>query len=137
MLIMKYDVFISYDDENQKIVEALSHYLEERHVKCFVTYRDLPRNVDYDTLTMEAIGQSQMMLVVFSGIAKMNESMLHNLEVCTEMRKPVLNYRLMNSALFNQDKNYYKTLNWIDSFPKADECFEAIYRDILLLINVD
>ena len=134
---MKYDVFISYDDENQKIVEALSHYLEERHVKCFVTYRDIPRNVDQDSFMTEAIGQSQMMLVVFSGVAKMNESMLHNLEVCTEMGKPVLNYRLMNSAIYNQDKNYYKTLNWIDGFPKTDECFEVVYRNITMLINVD
>ena len=134
---MKYDVFISYDDENQKIVEALSHYLEERHVKCFVTYRDLPRNVDYDTLTMEAIGQSQMMLVVFSGIAKMNESMLHNLEVCTEMRKPVLSYRLMNSALFNQNKDYYKTLNWIESFQNLDECFGAVFRNIVSLLRFE
>ena len=134
---MKYDVFISYDDENQKIVEALSHYLEERQVKCFVTYRDIPRSVDYDSFTMEAIGQSQMMLVVFSGVAKMNENMLHNLEVCTEKGKPVLNYRLMNSAIYNQDKNHYKTLNWLDSFPKTDECFEAIYKNISMLINAD
>ena len=133
----KYDVFISYDDENQKIVEALSHYLEERHVKCFVTYRDIPRNVDQDSFTMEAIGQSQMMLVVFSGVVKMNESMLHNLEVCTEMGKPVLSYRLMNSALYNQNKDYYMTLNWRVGFPDLDECFDAVFRNIVSLIGVE
>ena len=131
----KYDVYINYDSGDQKIVEALSHYLEERHVKCFVTYRDIPRGVDYESFTMEAIGQSQMMLVVFSGVAKMNENMLHNLEVCTEMGKPVLSYRLMNSALYNQNKDYYMTLNWLVSFPNLDECFGAVFRNILSLIR--
>ena len=131
----KYDVYINYDSGDQKIVEALSHYLEERHVKCFVTYRDIPRGVDYESFTMEAIGQSQMMLVVFSDVAKMNENMLHNLEVCTEMGKPVLSYRLMNSALYNQNKDYYMTLNWLVSFPNLDECFGAVFRNILSLIR--
>lgn len=42
---MKYDVFISYSSDDQKVVEGLCAYLEERKIRCFVAYRDIPRGV--------------------------------------------------------------------------------------------
>ena len=64
---MKYDVFISYSTLDQKVVEGVCAHLEQHKIRCFVAYRDIPRGVPWARAIVEALDESRMMLVVFSG----------------------------------------------------------------------
>ena len=61
---MKYDVFISYSSKDQKIIEALCHYLEDHNLRCFVAYRDIPKGEDWGTHIPPAIKESKIFIYV-------------------------------------------------------------------------
>lgn len=61
---MKYSVFISYSSEDQKLVEAMSHFLEEHKLRCFVAYRDVPKGEDWGQYITKAIEESKVFVYI-------------------------------------------------------------------------
>ena len=50
-----YDIFISYSSKDAKVINALTHYLEERCLRCFVAYRDVPYGEDWAPHILKAV----------------------------------------------------------------------------------
>ncbi|MCL2072774.1 MAG: toll/interleukin-1 receptor domain-containing protein [Marinilabiliaceae bacterium] len=120
---MTYDVFISYSTDDQKIVEGLSAYLEQNKIRCFVAYRDIPRGVVWAKAITEAIENSKLMVVVFSEHFNRSEQVDREIEMCIEERKPILTFRIEDTAFTGAKKYYLKNINWIDAFPNPEKCF--------------
>lgn len=134
---MNHDVFISYSNKDQKVVEALSHYLEERGIRCFVAYRDIPKGKVWASVITEAIENCQMMVVVFSKDFNISEQVDREIELCAEEKKPILTFRIQDEAFKGAKKYYLKNLNWIDAFPNPNECFQSLYESIGKLLNIE
>jgi hypothetical protein len=134
---MNHDVFISYSSKDQKVVEALSHYLEERGIRCFVAYRDIPKGKVWATVITEAIENCQMMVVVFSKDFNISEQVDREIELCAEEKKPILTFRIQDEAFKGAKKYYLKNLNWIDAFPNPNDCFQNLFESIGRLLNIE
>ncbi len=134
---MKYDVFISYSSNDQKVVEALSHYLEENKIRCFVTYRDIPKGKVWAAAITEAIEDCQMMVVVFSENFNSSDQVDREIEMCSEEKKPILTYRITDTNFKGAKKYYLKNLNWIDAFPDPKSNFSELLHSISKLINIE
>lgn len=134
---MNHDVFISYSSKDQKVVEALSHYLEERGIRCFVAYRDIPKGKVWATVIAEAIENCQMMVVVFSKDFNISEQVDREIELCADEKKPILTFRIQDEAFKGAKKFYLKNLNWIDAFPNPNECFQYLYESIGKLLKIE
>lgn len=132
-----YDVFISYSSTDQKVVEALSHYLEERGVRCFVAYRDIPPGTVWAGAITKAIENCRLMVVVFSKDFNISVQVDREIELCAEEKKPILTYRIQNEAFIGVKKYYLKNLNWIDAFPNPAECFQSLYESITKLLKTE
>lgn len=132
---MAHDVFISYSSEDQTIVEALSHYLEENGVRCFVAYRDIHKGKSWAKAIAEAIEQCQMMVVVFSDSFNRSEQVDREIELCCdEEKKPVLTFKITNTKFSGAKKFFLKNLNWIDAFPCPEDNFRSLLDNISKLI---
>lgn len=83
---MKYDVFISYSSHDQKIVEGLCAYLEQYKIRCFVAYRDIPRGKPWPPYIPEALNESRMMVVVFSGNFNRSEEVDRELTIASKKK---------------------------------------------------
>ena len=134
---MKYDVFISYSSHDQKVVEGLCAYLEERKIRCFVAYRDIPRGVVWARAIVEALDESRMMVVVFSDHFNQSEQVDREIELASEDKKPILTFRITDDAFKGAKKYYLKNINWIDAFPHPESIFDSVAENVAKLLNVN
>ncbi|MBQ8257892.1 MAG: TIR domain-containing protein [Bacteroidaceae bacterium] len=135
---MKYDVFISYSSHDQKIVEAMCAYLEQRHIRCFVAYRDIPRggSKPWAEHIVNALDESRMMLVAFSENFNASVQVNREIEIASEDKKPILTFRLSNAAFTGAKKYYLKNINWLDAFPVPEKAFDDMYKQVCLLLGM-
>lgn len=132
----EYDVFISYSSKDQKIAEGICAYLEQRKIRCFVAYRDIPRGVVWARAIVDALDESRMMVVVFSKNFNISEQVDREIELAAEDHKPILTFRLSDDAFVGAKKYYLKNINWIDAFPNPDACFGDLARGIGRLLDI-
>lgn len=133
---MKYDVFISYSTQDQKVVEGLSAYLEQHNIRCFVAYRDIPTGVVWAKAITEAIEESQMMVVVFSSNFNKSEQVDREMELASEDKKSILTFRISNTTFSGAKKYYLKNLNWIDAFPNPQKQFGTLSDSVSKLLGI-
>ena len=136
---MKYDVFISYSSHDQKIVEAMCAYLEQRHIRCFVAYRDIPKGgtLPWAEHIVNALDESRMMLVAFSENFNASVQVNREIEIASEDKKPILTFRLSNAAFTGAKKYYLKNINWLDAFPAPEKVFDDMYKQVCLLLEME
>ena len=135
---MKYDVFISYSSHDQKIVEAMCAYLEQRHIRCFVAYRDIPKGgtLPWAEHIVNALDESRMMLVAFSENFNASVQVNREIEIASEDKKPILTFRLSNAAFTGAKKFYLKNINWLDAFPAPEKSFDGMYKQVCRLLGI-
>ena len=131
----RYDVFISYSTQDQKVVEGIRDFLEREGYRCFVAYRDIPRGVVWATAITDAIDASAMMLVVFSNAFNGSPQTDREIELASENRIPILTFRVANAPMTGAKKYYLKNLNWIDAFPNPENYFGNLLDSVVRLIG--
>ena len=131
----RYDVFISYSSQDQKVVEGVCGYLERNGYRCFVAYRDIPRGVVWATAIADAIDSSVMMVVVFSNSFDVSPQTDREIELASENRMPILTYRVADAEMTGAKKYYLKNLNWIDAFPNPEKAFGQLLESVMKLTN--
>ena len=134
---MKYDVFISYSSYDQKVVEGLCAHLESHKIRCFVAYRDIPRGVVWAKAIVDALDESRMMVVVFSGHFNNSDQVDREIELASEEKKPILTFRITDDAFKGAKKYYLKNLNWIDAFPDPQAVFGSVTENVAKLLDMD
>ena len=131
----RYDVFISYSSQDQKIVEGICGYLERKGYRCFVAYRDIPHGVVWATAITDALDASKMVVVVFSNAFNVSPQTDREIELASENHIPILTYRLADEKMTGAKKYYLKNLNWIDAFPNPENYFGQLYESVVKLIG--
>ena len=127
---MKYDVFISYSSKDQKMVEAICAYLEQRRIRCFVAYRDIPKGVSWAERIVEALDESGMMLVAFTENFNASDEVNREIKLACDDKKPILTFRLSDTAFAGAKKYFLQNLNWLDAFPEPEPVFGEMYRNV-------
>lgn len=131
----RYDVFISYSSDDQKIAEGICGYLERMGYRCFVAYRDIPRGVVWAAAITDAIDESAMMVVVFSNAFNISPQTDREIELASENQMPILTYRISDDKMTGAKKYYLKNLNWIDAFPNPENYFGQLLDSVVKLIG--
>ena len=131
----RYDVFISYSSDDQKIAEGICGYLERMGYRCFVAYRDIPRGVVWAAAITDAIDDSAMMVVVFSNAFNVSPQTDREIELASENKMPILTYRIADDKMTGAKKYYLKNLNWIDAFPNPENYFGQLLDSVVKLIG--
>ena len=134
---MKYDVFISYSSKDQKIVEGLCAYLEQYKIRCFVAYRDIPRGKPWQPYIPEALEESRMMVVVFSGNFNHSEEVDRELTIASKRKKPILTFRLSDEEFKGTKEYYLSNINWVDAFPNPENAFGDVTDSIAKLLDIN
>lgn len=132
----KYDVFISYSSLDKKVVEGLCAYLEQQQIRCFVAYRDIPKATPWPPYIAEALNESRMMVVVFSGNFNRSEEVDRELTMASKKKMPILTFRLSDEEFMGTKEYYLSNINWIDAFPEPEKVFGAVTENVKKLIGV-
>lgn len=132
---MKYDVFISYSTSDQKIVEGLCAFLEQKKIRCFVAYRDIPKGMAWPSAIVRALESSRTMVVVYSEMFNLSEETDREIVIASNLHIPILTFRLSDSEFVGTKKYYLENLNWIDAFPNPQNAFGDIAFHISNLLK--
>lgn len=126
-----YDVFISYSSKDQKLVEAMCHYLEERNLRCFVAYRDVPKGKDWGPFIEKGIEDSKVLVYVHTEASNMSEETTREINLAFEEGCVVIPFRV-SSIKYGTGKRYrLNNVNWLDAFPQSPENYFGDLFDIL------
>ncbi len=127
----KYDVFISYSSKDQKIIEALCHYLEAQNLRCFVAYRDIPKGADWGTHIPPAIENSKVFVYVHTKNANKSLDTTREIQYALDYKRVIIPFRIEN-VVYDSEKDYrLKCVNWLDAFPgKPEDYFGELYKAI-------
>ncbi len=131
----KYDVFISYSNADQKVVEGICGYLERNNYRCFVAYRDISPSKVWAKAITEAIDVSRMMIAVFSENFNISDQTDREIELAAENKIPILTFRISESQFTGAKKYYLKNINWIDAFPNPEKAFGQLFDNVKKLLG--
>jgi hypothetical protein len=134
---MAHDVFISYSDKDRLTVSGICAFLEQNGIRCFVAYRDIPVGIVWAGAITDAIENCKIMLIIYSGHFNQSDQVDREIELCSNLKRPILTFKL-SQIPYNKVKQYYlQNINWIDAFPEPEKYFDKLTESIKLLINCD
>ena len=127
---MDYNIFISHSTANIEQVRPLCAYLEDKGLKCFVSYRDIPSGVSYPGAITRALRESEMLLLVLSKESNESTQVDRELALANDQKKKMSCFRLEDVA-YSDDKAYLMSgVNWLDAFPAPEQHYFELLQDI-------
>lgn len=112
---MGHDVFICHAEENKAIANQACETLEAAGVHCWIAPRDvLPGNSWAASIT-QAIGNSRVLLLIYSRDADSSKHVKRELQLADEENIPILPFRIENIAPTGAIKYYIGWAQWLDA----------------------
>lgn len=118
---MAHDVFISYSTKDKPIADAVCGTLERNGVRCWIAPRDITPGTDWGEAIIEAIGATQLMVLVFSGHANDSPQVKREVQRAFERGITVIPLRLQDVAPNKSLEYYIAPLHWLDAITQPME----------------
>lgn len=129
---MAHDVFISYSRANKVAADAICNRLECDRIRCWYAPRDVPGGADYRTAIVEAIGHSQVFVLVFSTEANRSKDVLSEVHLAFEKELVIVPYRIEAAKMCPALEYNLAGRHWIDAFDSSEGShLDALARRIL------
>lgn len=125
-------IFISYSDFDKEKAEALCEILEMSGFKCWIFFRDTIPGKSFIENILDAITNSDLIVVLFSEKAHSEKRMLQEVELGFDTEKPIIPIRIEIAELKGVMKFVLSTLEWIEAFEKP---FEEYFPQIISAVN--
>ena len=124
-----YDIFISYSSKDAKVINALTHYLEERCLRCFVAYRDVPYGEDWAPHILKAVKDAKVLVYVHSENSNDSKETTRELNLAFKYQCTVIPFRIDKIDYIAAKEYRLINVNWLDAFENnPEEYFEDLYH---------
>lgn len=126
-----YDVFISYSSKDAKVINALCHYLEERNLRCFVAYRDVPYGQDWGPYIIKGIKDAKVLVYVHTKSSNKSKETTREINLACKYECEIIPFKI-DSIEYIEAKEYRLTdVNWLDAFPgDPSNYFKRLYEKL-------
>ena len=109
----------------------MCHYLEERNLRCFVAYRDIPKGKDWAPYIEKGFEDSKVLVYVHTESSNKSIETTREINLAFEEGCVVIPFRV-NSIKYGEGKRYrLNNVNWLDAFPGNPENYFGDLFDIL------
>lgn len=113
---MPHDVFISHSTRDKAIADRITSFLEANAIRCWIAPRDIRPGRDWAEAIVEAIGESKLMVLIFSESANTSPQISREISVASNHDVPVIPFRIENVEPSKKLQYYLSTPHWIDAF---------------------
>jgi N-acetylneuraminic acid mutarotase len=112
---LAHQVFVSHATEDLDTASRVCKVLEAEGISCWLASRDVKAGTDYAAAIIDAVKNSQLVLLVFSAYANTSPYVLREIERAVAYNRPVLSLRV-DEALPGSSMEYYLNLwQWLDA----------------------
>ena len=131
---MPYDAFISYCSEDKKIADAVCGTLEANKIRCWIAPRDVGPGRTWGSAIIEAIGDSAVMVVIFSRHSNASPQVLREIERAVNKGVAIIPFRV-EDVVPSKDLEYFiSSCHWLDAMnPPVERHIAELASAILAL----
>ena len=131
---MPYDAFISYCSEDKKIADAVCGTLEANKIRCWIAPRDVGPGRTWSSAIVEAIGESAVMVVIFSKHSNASPQVLREIERAVNKGIAIIPFRV-EDVVPSKDLEYFiSSCHWLDAMnPPLEKHIGELATAILAL----
>jgi ABC-type amino acid transport substrate-binding protein len=131
---MPYDAFISYCSEDKKIAEAVCGTLEANKIRCWIAPRDVGAGRTWGSAIVEAIGESAVMVVIFSRHSNGSPQVMREIERAVHKGVSIIPFRVENVVPSKDLEYFISSCHWLDAMtPPLESHISELARAILAL----
>ena len=113
---MARSAFISYASEDESVAGAISAFLEQNGVSCWIASRDVRPGADYGSEIIDGIENSAVMVLVLSEHANTSEFVKREVERGVSKGKPIFPVRVREVAPSKSLELFVSSAEWIDAW---------------------
>jgi ABC-type amino acid transport substrate-binding protein len=131
---MPYDAFISYCSEDKKVADAVCGTLEANKIRCWIAPRDVLPGRTWGSAIVDAIGDSAVMVVIFSQHSNGSPQVMREIERAVNKGVSIIPFRV-EDVVPSKDLEYFiSSCHWLDAMnPPMEERIGELAEAILAL----
>jgi hypothetical protein len=132
---MAHDVFISYSAEDKPTADAVCATLEARRIRCWIAPRDILPGVSYAEALIDAIGQSRLMVLVFSSHSNKSPHVMREVERAASNGIAILPLRIEDVTPSKSMGYFISRTHWLDALtPPLEKHLQQLADTVQLLL---
>ncbi len=133
---MPVDVFISHSSQDKHVADAVCATLESRGIRCWIAPRDILPGEEWAEAILNAIQNSQLMLLVFSAHANESPQVRKEVERAVHHAIPIIPVRIQD-VLPNKSLEYFiSTPHWLDAMtPPLEKHLDHVAGTVTLVLK--
>jgi ABC-type amino acid transport substrate-binding protein len=131
---MPYDAFISYCSEDKKVADAVCGTLESNKIRCWIAPRDVLPGRTWGSAIVDAIGDSAVMVVIFSKHSNGSPQVMREIERAVNKGVSIIPFRV-EDVVPSKDLEYFiSSCHWLDAMnPPLEQHIGELAEAILAL----
>ena len=131
---MPYDAFISYCSEDKKVADAVCGTLEANKIRCWIAPRDVGAGRTWGSAIVEAIGESAVMVVIFSRHSNGSPQVMREIERAVHKGVSIIPFRVENVVPSKDLEYFISSCHWLDAMtPPLEQHIGELAQAILAL----
>ena len=113
---MAHDVFISYSAKNKTSADAACVTLESQGIRCWIAPRDVLPGMEWGESIVDAIGQSRIMVLIFSADADASPQIRREVERAVNHGVAILPLRIEDVQPSKALEYFLSNVHWLDAW---------------------
>src|SRR5687768_8307448 len=110
-----HDVFVSYSSKDKLIADSVCSTLESHKLRCWMAPRDIRPGMDWGSAIVDAIGDSAVMCLLYSGNSNQSPQVLREVERAVSKGVTIVPVRLEDVALSKNMEYFISASHWLDA----------------------
>src|SRR2546423_8130019 len=132
---MPYDAFISYCSEDKKIADAVCGTVEANKIRCWIAARDVGPGRTWGSAIIEAIGESAVMVVIFSQHSNGSPQVMREIERAVNKGVAIIPFRVENVVPSKDLEYFIRSCHWLDAMNPPLEKHIGELADAILALQ--
>ncbi len=134
---MAHDVFVSYSNKDKVIADTIVTSLERNNVRCWYAPRDINPSDDWGDAISEAITESKIFLIIFSGNANHSRHVLDELILAVDEEIAILPFRVENLKPKGAMRLHLSSRHWLDAYePSWEENIQKLVKTVCKTLDI-
>ncbi len=131
---MSHDVFISHSSKDKQVADAVCAVLEQNGIRCWIAPRDVGPGVKWAEAIIDAIGQSTVMVLIFSQFSNVSERVHQEVNEAIEQGLKIIPFKIENIEPSKGLKLHISTSHWMDAYTKPlDDHLQKLAEAVIRL----
>lgn len=126
---MSSDVFICYDQKDEKIAEEICSFLEKNNKNCWFKKRDYGEDDTVFTIS-EEIKSSKSFVLLYSKDAKESNYVTTELDIAFSSEIPIIAFKIDDGPIGEKQQFYLKDKPIIEAYPNPGDFYKELDSDV-------